>query len=230
VNKILTIAGVQKIDAKNLGAAGAFDMMRKTDGELTNRYMALPNIPAGEKASYAERLESLNDIRNKYLEAGATLGHEVDRAGGLMFSLGIQIGTAKNVLGNNAAGMLELTAAAVAMGMSDGAKQSGAAQSAKQAANLSKHLGYIEKYGKGGVKELENGRIRYIGELQLSDKQGEMAGRRYVHEYNPASGQSRGWHETVDHNGRVRQVRPEMNDGNKTHYKFDGNGKYTGSW
>jgi RHS repeat-associated protein len=124
VNKILTIAGVQKIDAKNLGAAGAFDMMRKIDGELTNRLEALPNIPAGEKAAYGERLNSLNEIRSTYLEAGATLGQEVDRAGGLMFSLGIQIGTAKNVLGNNAAGMLEIGAAAVAMGMSGGAKQS----------------------------------------------------------------------------------------------------------
>jgi hypothetical protein len=30
----------------------------------------------------------------------------------------------------------------------------GEAASAKQAADLSKHLGYSEKYGKGGVKEL----------------------------------------------------------------------------
>lgn len=91
------------------------------------------------------------------------------------------------------------------------------AASAKQAADLSKHLGYAEKYGKGGVKELENGRIRYYGEVQPANKVGEMAGRRYVHEYDAATGRSRGWHETVDQAGNVRQVRPELNNGSKTH-------------
>lgn len=106
----------------------------------------------------------------------------------------------------------------------------GGAASAKQAADLSKHLGYAEKYGKGGVKELENGRIRYYGELQPANKAGEMAGRRYVHEYDAATGTSRGWHETVDQAGNVRQVRPELNNGSKTHYQFDRSGNYTGSW
>lgn len=111
-----------------------------------------------------------------------------------------------------------------------GAAAKGGAASAKQAADLSKHLGYAEKYGKGGVKELENGRIRYYGEVQPANKAGEMAGRRYVHEYDAATGRSRGWHETVDQAGNVRQVRPELNNGSKTHYQFDRNGNYTGSW
>lgn len=106
----------------------------------------------------------------------------------------------------------------------------GAAQSSKQAADLSSHLGYAEKYGADGVKQLENGRFRYYGEVQPANKAGEMAGRRYVHEFNPASGGSRGWHETVDHAGTVRQVRPELNNGTKTHYRFDSNGNYVGSW
>ena len=105
-----------------------------------------------------------------------------------------------------------------------------AAASAKQAADLSKHLGYVEKYGKGGGKQLENGRIRYYGEVQPANKAGEMAGRRYVHEFDPATGRSRGWHETVDAPGNVRQVRPEPNDGTKTHHQFDSTGRYTGSW
>lgn len=50
----------------------------------------------------------------------------------------------------------------------------GGAASARHAADLSKHLGYAEKYGKGGVKELENGRIRYYGEVQPANK---VAGR-----------------------------------------------------
>ncbi|MFC4653754.1 RHS repeat domain-containing protein [Rheinheimera marina] len=104
------------------------------------------------------------------------------------------------------------------------------AESAKQAADLSKHLGYSQKYGQAGVKELENGRVRYYGELQSASKPGEMAGRRYVHEFDPATGRSRGWHETLDHSGNVRQIRPEMNNGSKTHYIFDRDGNYTGSW
>jgi hypothetical protein len=106
----------------------------------------------------------------------------------------------------------------------------GEAHSAKQAADLSKHLGYTAKYGSAGVKQLENGRYRYYGEVQPASKAGEMAGRRYVHEFDPVSGRSRGWHETVDHAGTVRQVRPELNDGAKKHYRFDSNGNYTGSW
>jgi len=93
-----------------------------------------------------------------------------------------------------------------------GVAKSGA-ESAKQAADLSRHLGYTEKYGQAGVKELESGRVRYYGELQPANKAGEMAGRRYVHEFDPATGGSRGWHETLDHSGNVRQVRPELNNG-----------------
>lgn len=106
----------------------------------------------------------------------------------------------------------------------------GAAQSSKQASDLARHLGYAEKYGADGVKQLENGRFRYYGEVQPASKTGEMAGRRYVHEFDPATGASRGWHETVDHAGNVRQVRPELNNGSKSHYRFDSNGKYSGSW
>jgi hypothetical protein len=112
----------------------------------------------------------------------------------------------------------------------DPLSQNGAAASAKQAADLSKHLGYAANYGKGGVKELENGRIRYYGEVQPANRDGEMAGRRYVHEFDASTGRSRGWHETLDQPGNVRQVRPELNNGSKTHYQFDRNGNFTGSW
>ena len=89
---------------------------------------------------------------------------------------------------------------------------------------------YDEKYGADGSKNLENGRTRYYGEVQPASKAGEMAGRRYVHEHDPSTGATRGWHETVDHSGKVRQVRPEMNDGSKKHYRFDNEGNYIGSW
>jgi hypothetical protein len=59
-----------------------------------------------------------------------------------------------------------------------------------------------------------------------------MAGRRVVREWNPTTGQKRTWHETVDHNGRIRQVRPDtkFNGGVKVHYRFDSNGNFIGKW
>jgi len=89
---------------------------------------------------------------------------------------------------------------------------------------------FREKYGRGGDKALENDRIRYYGLIQPTDDGGELAGRRYVHEFDTMTGCTRGWHETVDRAGKVRQIRPERNDGIARHYQFDGNGRYRGSW
>jgi hypothetical protein len=89
---------------------------------------------------------------------------------------------------------------------------------------------FREKYGTGGDKALENGRIRYYGPVQPANNAGELAGRRYVHEFNTMTGCTRGWHETLDRMGNVRQVRPERNDRMTGHYQFDGNGRYKGCW
>jgi hypothetical protein len=89
---------------------------------------------------------------------------------------------------------------------------------------------FREKYGRGGDKALQNDRIRYYGMIQPADEGGELAGRRYVHEFDTVTGCIRGWHETVDRSGNVRQVRPERNDGSARHYQFDSNGRYRGSW
>ncbi|WAL68789.1 hypothetical protein ORV05_13790 [Amycolatopsis cynarae] len=44
-------------------------------------------------------------------------------------------------------------------------------------------------------------------------------------------GRSRMWQETLDHDGRIRQVRPHNpNGGPKVHYTFDADGNYTGKW
>lgn len=53
-----------------------------------------------------------------------------------------------------------------------------------------------------------------------------MAGRRIVREWNPNTGCKRTWHETLDHNGKVRIVRPQTNNTDKIHYFFDGIGKF----
>jgi hypothetical protein len=89
---------------------------------------------------------------------------------------------------------------------------------------------FREKYGRGGDRVLENARIRYYGLIQPANDGGELAGRRYVHEFDTMTGCTRGWHETVDLAGNVRQIRPERNDGTARHYQFDHNGRYRGSW
>jgi hypothetical protein len=89
---------------------------------------------------------------------------------------------------------------------------------------------FREKYGAGGDRALENSRIRYYSPVQPTSNAGELAGRRYVHEFDTATGLTRGWHETLDRMGNVRQIRPERLDGTKRHYQFDGNGRYKGSW
>jgi len=103
------------------------------------------------------------------------------------------------------------------------------ASSAAQGAKLAEHLRQAAKYGKAGHRELENGRIRYYGDLSLARTPGEMVGRRLVREWDPSSGATRMWHETLDGTGTIRIVRP-VTPGPKTHYMFDANGGYAGSW
>lgn len=89
-----------------------------------------------------------------------------------------------------------------------------------------------QKHGKGGVRELPDGRYRFYDTFRKADKPGEMSGARYVREWNPSTGKMRGWNETLDHAGRVRQVRPDVSvtGGSKVHYQFDRSGRYTGKW
>jgi hypothetical protein len=89
---------------------------------------------------------------------------------------------------------------------------------------------FREKYGTGGDKALENRRIRYYGPIQPAVEAGELAGRRYVHEFDTLTGCTRGWQEMLDRAGNVRQIRPERRDGMVKHYQFDSNGRYVGSW
>ena len=89
---------------------------------------------------------------------------------------------------------------------------------------------FREKYGSGGDKGLENCRIRYYGPIHPASDAGELAGRRYVHEFNTVTGCTRGWHEILDRMGNVRQVRPERHNGTARTYQFDRIGRYKGSW
>jgi hypothetical protein len=103
------------------------------------------------------------------------------------------------------------------------------ASSAASAARLREFLRQSEKYGADAVRALEDGRIRFYGEVSPAETAGEIAGSRLVREWAPGSGATRTWHETLDHAGVVRQVRPETG-GPKVHYVFDADGNYVGSW
>ena len=100
------------------------------------------------------------------------------------------------------------------------------------AARLKEYYKQAEKYGTGSIKELENGRFRFYEEIKPARTNGEMAGARHVREWDPYSGLKRDWYETIDHNGNIRQVRPDPNitGGVKVHYMFDSEGKYIGKW
>lgn len=103
------------------------------------------------------------------------------------------------------------------------------AESALSGALLRTHLRQLEKYGQGGFRELESGRVRYYGNLSPASKEGDIVGRRLVREWDPSSGTTRTWHETIDRSGNIRIVRPETG-GLKTHYYFDEFGTYGGAW
>ena len=105
----------------------------------------------------------------------------------------------------------------------------GAGHNAANAAKLTEHLRQAEKYGAAGFKELENGRFRYFGNVTPARTPGTMQGTRLVREWDPATGNSRTWLETLDQQGRVRIVRPETG-GPKIHYQFDENGNFIGTF
>ncbi|EPX57569.1 hypothetical protein D187_004913 [Cystobacter fuscus DSM 2262] len=106
------------------------------------------------------------------------------------------------------------------------------AASSLMGAQLKEYLRQAAKYGSDGVKALANGRFRFYGEIMPATKPGEMIGRRVVREWDPVTGAKRIWHETIDQQGRVRQIRPEesVTGGKKVHYTFDKDGNFTGSW
>lgn len=93
---------------------------------------------------------------------------------------------------------------------------------------MNTHLMQVKKYGSKGCRQLQNNKIRYYGEVKAPMKEGEMIGRRRVREWDSETGLKRTWHETLDGNNNVRIVRPETNNGIKTHYVFDNEGNFIG--
>lgn len=81
---------------------------------------------------------------------------------------------------------------------------------------------------KDSIKPLEDGRFRFYGNTTPAKTQGEMVGARLVREWNPATGQTRTWYETLDHSGNVRSVAPKPVTDEKNHHIFDADGNYQG--
>ncbi|EBQ8819770.1 MAG TPA: citrate synthase [Enterobacter asburiae] len=55
-----------------------------------------------------------------------------------------------------------------------------------------------------------------------------MAGARLVREWDPKTGQTRTWYETLDHAGNIRSVAPKPVTNDKNHHIFDADGNYQG--
>jgi hypothetical protein len=108
-----------------------------------------------------------------------------------------------------------------------GGSEVGPAVRATSKALLAKPLALLEKYGTASFRQLQNGRLRYYGELVRASKEGTMAGRRLVRELDPSTGAVRTWHETLDQAGRVRIIRAEDGAYN-VHYMFDEAGNFVG--
>jgi hypothetical protein len=104
------------------------------------------------------------------------------------------------------------------------------ADNAARFAKLQRFYVQAQRYGKGGIRELDNGRYRFYGQVTPARSSGEMVGRRLVREWDPRSDTARIWHETLDSSGRVRIVRPDVQHtgGKKIHYMFDASGEFVG--
>lgn len=108
------------------------------------------------------------------------------------------------------------------------AKGVGETSSALQGARLNEYYRQLEKYGEAGVRELENGRFRFHGELTPARTPREMAGAGLVREWNPTTSSTRTGHETLDNAGNVRSVEPKPVADTLNHRIFDANGDYMG--
>ncbi|KVV12131.1 MULTISPECIES: PAAR domain-containing protein [unclassified Pseudomonas] len=102
------------------------------------------------------------------------------------------------------------------------------ARSAMNAQKLKTYYTQAERYGKGGTKELQNGRYRFYSTVTPSRNPGQMQGARFVREWDPSTGNKRSWYETIDHSGKVRSVAPKPVTDNMNHHIFNSTGKYQG--
>jgi len=216
-----------------------------SDPQQLNSYSYARNNPIVYQDPNGEYIESfidvgfilydLYDLAKVYVEGGDTK-EQLSYLGLDFAGLAIPGATGLGLAGRTAAKAAKV--AKVANVTSDGVKAAKKVDNIVNGANilkktdkaidLAEHNRQITEYGKGGVKYLENGRTRYYGEIQKASKEGTMAGRRMVREWDSATGLKRTWHETLDNNDIVRQIR--IGENPKIHYMFDEFGKLQGRW
>ncbi len=71
------------------------------------------------------------------------------------------------------------------------------AHNAAQYDKLKEYYRQAQEYGAGSVKELSDGRFRFYRKMSPARTQGEMAGARYVREWNPQAGVKRGYNDST---------------------------------
>ena len=103
------------------------------------------------------------------------------------------------------------------------------ARSAAERFRLREFLRVTEKYGPENVRHLPDGRIRYYLPPKPPRRPGVITQWRPVREFDPVTLRFRDWMESHDANGRVRQIRVEI-DGRKRHYRFDEEGGMHDRW
>lgn len=213
------------------GAAGAFS------GELAARYI-IDNY-------YGGRTDNLSEQERQQISMLATIASGI--AGGLAGNSTASAGTGalagRNAVENNSLSKDKPSIFDInpmlKMGVVDEngdplkggggiAKGGNRAVSSLEGAKLKEYYRQAEKYGQAGVKELENGNYRFYGDMTPSRTTGEMAGARLVREWDPKTGQTRTWYETLDHAGNIRSVAPKPVTNDKNHHIFDADGNYQG--
>ncbi len=194
----------------------------------------LSNVSDAVKQSYIDRI---NEMEVEYQKAGTSGSFNAGVEGGKLITdiAGLIAGGGGVVKGGTV--LTEKVVAKVAgkaesavVGATKGTASiiSREATSSLQGSKLNDYYRQLEKYGQAGVKELENGSFRFYSEIKPASTKGEMAGARLVREWNPSSGKTRTWYETVDHAGNVRSVAPKPVVEDKNHRIFDADGNYQG--
>ena len=185
------------------------------EGGLTG----LTYLIGGAESAYQHRYNPRNTVYKDLFSGKITTGQAI-----LMVEMNFG-GTALTLSPLGRLGRVTKTGAG--NGSRLGVAETGLSHNAANYARLREFYRQAEEYGQGGCRVLENGRYRFYDNLRPPRTPGEMAGARRVREWDPSTGNTRTWFETLDHSGTIRQVRPEPG-GPKVHYFFDAQGNYGG--
>ena len=89
--------------------------------------------------------------------------------------------------------------------------------------NLKEFYRQVDKYGAGAISHLPGGQVLRTGRIEPAKVPGRMIGSREMKLWNPSTGVTYSWRETLTHSGDVAQIRFIV-DGVKHHWLFDASG------